>query len=76
MTFKNTNLTKEFVIITLDLLNNKTSTDYLNMLTSRTARIQTNHPIKYLPEELDDFSYGFATRLWPHIMFEISDKAD
>ena len=74
VTLNKIDLTKEVITIILDLLDNKTNKDYLNVLTSHTVRLQTYHTMSHLPEELDDILYGTATRKWPDILPIISDK--
>ena len=73
---QNTELAKKILMMTLDLLDNKTNADYLNLLNSHTVSLQTNYSIKYSRKKLDDFLYRIATRVSPHIMSEISVKTN
>ena len=73
---QNTELAKKILMMTLDLLDNKTNADYLNLLNSHTVSLPTNYSIKYSRKKLDDFLYRIATRVSPHIMSEISVKTN
>ena len=57
VTIKDINITKEIISIIIDLLYSRTNTDYLNRLTSYTVRLQTNHFMKFSPDEFDDYLY-------------------
>ena len=44
------------------------------ILNSHTESLRVKHSINYKPEELDDFLYLFAKKMWPHVTPEISER--
>ena len=68
---KNTELARDILGMTLDLLDNRTNTEYWNILTSSTERLRTNYSFKYSCKRLDDFFCEVAEHVWPNIISEI-----
>ena len=71
---KSTELAKDLLIMAVDLMDNRDNADYLSILNSHTESLRAKHSINYKPEELDDFLYLFAKKMWPHVTSEISDR--
>ena len=71
---KSTELAKDLLIMAIDLIDNRDNADYLSILNSHTESLRAKHSINYKPEELDNFLYLFAKKMWPHVTSEISDR--
>ena len=61
-------VTRALLPISLDLLVNRTNTDYLERLHSHTAKLQSDPYIDISPEALDNLLYDYVKRIWPDLM--------
>ena len=66
---QSTELAKDLLIMAVDLIETE-----IMRITSHAEGLRAKHSINYKPEELDDFLYLFAKKMWPHVTSEISDR--
>ena len=60
--------------MTLDLLDNRTTAEYDDILTSSTKRLRENYSFNYSRQRLDDFFCDLAEYVRPELISEIRDK--
>ena len=68
---KNIELTRDILGMTLELLDNRTNTEYWDILTSSTERLRANYSFKYSCKRLDDFFCEVAEYVRPELISEI-----
>ena len=70
---KSAEVAREILSTTLDLLDNKTNTEYWNILTSCAERLRSNYSIKRSCKSLGNFLYKVAGEVRSHIISKIDN---
>ena len=71
---KNPDLSRDLLQMTLELLDNRNTTEYDDMLNSSTIRLRENYSFNYSPERLEDFFGEVANYIRPELLSRIRAK--
>ena len=71
---KNPDLSRDLLRMVLELLDNRNTTEYDDILNSYTIRLRENYSFNYSPERLEDFFCDVANYIRPELLSRIRAK--
>ena len=71
---KNPDLSRDLLRMVLELLDNRNTTEYNDILNSFTIRLRENYSFNYSPEELEDFFCDVANYIRAELLFRVQAK--
>ena len=71
---KNSDLSRDLLRMVLELLDNRNTTEYDQLLNSYTIRLKENYSFNYSPKQLEDFFCDVANYRRPELLSRIRAK--